>query len=117
MVPKLQALESSNTWTLTTLPSGKQPIGCKWVYKIKHRSNGSIERYKARLVAKGYTQREGLDYRETFAPVAKMVTVRCLLAVASARNWSLNQMDVTNAFLHGDLDEEVYMKLPPGYSK
>ncbi|XP_070676213.1 uncharacterized protein [Malus domestica] len=114
MDSELRALEATNTWTLTPLPVGKTPIGCRWVYKIKHRSDGSIERYKARLVAKGYTQLEGVDYHDTFSPTAKMVTVRCLLALAAARNWSLHQLDVHNAFLHGDLHEEIYMTLPPG---
>ncbi|XP_016647164.1 PREDICTED: uncharacterized mitochondrial protein AtMg00820-like [Prunus mume] len=101
MDSELQALESNHTWTITTLPPGKEPIGCKWVYKIKHHSDGSIERYKARLVAKGYTQTEGIDYHDTFSPTAKMVTVRCILALAAAQNWSLHQLDVHNAFLHG----------------
>ncbi|KAM1681408.1 hypothetical protein ACFX2K_038957 [Malus domestica] len=114
MDSELHALEDTNTWTVTTLPAGKTPIGCRWVYKIKHRSDGSIERYKARLVAKGYTQLEGVDYHDTFSPTAKMVTVRCLLALAAARTWSLHQLDVHNAFLHGDLHEELYMTLPPG---
>ncbi|CAL8999400.1 unnamed protein product [Prunus brigantina] len=86
MDSELQALESNHTWTITTLPPGKEPIGCKWVYKIKHHSDGSIERYKARLVAKGYTQTEGIDYHDTFSPTAKMVTVRCILALAAAQN-------------------------------
>ncbi|BBG98965.1 RmlC-like cupins superfamily protein [Prunus dulcis] len=114
MDSELHALESNHTWTITTLPPGKEPIGCKWVYKIKHRSDGSIERYKAHLVAKGYTQTEGIDYHDTFSPTAKMVTVRCLLSLAAAQNWSLHQLDVHNAFLHGDLHEEIYMSLPPG---
>ncbi|CAL2268485.1 unnamed protein product [Prunus armeniaca] len=90
MDSELQALESNHTWTITTLPPGKEPIGCKWVYKIKHHSDGSIERYKARLVAKGCTQTEGIDYHDTFSPTAKMVTVRCILALAAAQNWSLH---------------------------
>ena len=83
MAAELSALEQNHTWTLTPLPFGHRPIGCKQVYKIKHNSDGTIERYKARLVAKGFTQREGIDYKETFAPVAKLATVRCLLAIAA----------------------------------
>ena len=116
MEAELKALEDNHTWIMTDLPIGKRPIACKYVYKIKYNSDGSIERYKARLVAKGYTQEEGIDYHETFSPVAKLVTVRCLLAITAMKGWGLYQFDVNNAFLHGDLQEEIYMKRPPGYT-
>ena len=114
MQAELQALETNGTWSLTTLPDGKTPIACRWVYKIKHKADDSIERYKACLVAKGFTQREGVDYQETFSPTAKIVFVRCLLALAAAIGWSLHQLDVNNAFLHGQLEEEIYMSPPHG---
>ena len=112
MDKEIQALEQTHTWVLTPLPPGKRPIGCKWVYRVKLNPDGTIERYKARLVAKGYTQRERLDFSETFSPVAKTVSVRVLIALASTKGWPLYQLDINNAFLHGDLDEEVYMDLP-----
>lgn len=109
MQSELEALRVNGTWTLMPLPSGKKPIGCRWVYKIKHKSDGSIDKYKARLVAKGFTQLEGVDYQDTFSPTAKLVSVRCLLALAATHGWSLHQLDVNNAFLHGDLHEEIYV--------
>ncbi|PKI70924.1 hypothetical protein CRG98_008657 [Punica granatum] len=116
MAEELRALELNGTWTVSALPSRKKLVDCKWVYKIKWHADGSVERYKARLVAKGFTQVEGVDFGETFAPVAKLVTVRCFLAVAVMKKWEIHHMDVHNAFLHGDLHEEVYMSLPPGLS-
>ncbi|XP_073152174.1 uncharacterized protein [Henckelia pumila] len=115
MNQEIRALEDNSTWDVVSLPPGKRAIHCKWVYKIKYKADGTIERYKARLVILGNRQVEEIDYNETFAPVAKMVTVRTFLAVAAARNWELHQMDVHNAFLHGDLEEKVYMHMPPGF--
>ncbi|XP_074298014.1 uncharacterized protein LOC141628816 [Silene latifolia] len=115
MQQEIVALESNGTWELTDLPPNKKALGCRWVYKIKHQSDGFVERLKARLVVFGNHQVESLDYGETFAPVVKMVTIRTFLAVTAVKNWELHQMDVHNAFLHGDLNEEVYMKLPSGF--
>lgn len=99
---------------LAALEANKKVVSCKWLYKVKFKLDGNVDRYKARLVARGFTQTEGLDYFDTFAPVAKMATVRVLLSLAAVNGWSVTQMDV-NAFLHGQLQEEVYMAIPPGY--
>jgi len=112
MRKEIEALEHNKTWKVTKIPHGKKPIGCKWVYKIKYNAKGDIEHYKARLVARGYSQLEGVDYLDTFSLVAKLTTVRMLLAITATQNWHLKQLDINNAFLHGELSEEVYM-LPP----
>ncbi|KAL0395161.1 UNVERIFIED_CONTAM: Retrovirus-related Pol polyprotein from transposon RE2 [Sesamum latifolium] len=115
MNAEILALEHNQTWEITKLPPGKKAIGCKWVFRLKLKDYGTVDRYKARLVAKGYTQVEGVDYVESFSPVAKAVTVRLLLAVAAAQNWKIHQLDVNNAFLYGHLDEEIFMTPPEGY--
>ncbi|KAL2249991.1 UNVERIFIED_CONTAM: Retrovirus-related Pol polyprotein from transposon RE1 [Sesamum indicum] len=115
MQQEIDALERNNTWEVSTLPPGKNCVGCKWIFKLKLKPDGTLERCKARLVAKGYSQKEGEDYGDCFAPVAKAVTVRTFLRVAAARKWPLHHLDVNNAFLHGTLDEEIYMKPPNGY--
>ncbi|KAJ0596006.1 putative RNA-directed DNA polymerase [Helianthus annuus] len=112
---EMEALLKNQTWELVELPVGRKPIGCKWVYRIKYKSNGEIERYKARLVAKGYNQREGIDFGETFSPVVKMVSIRCVLSLAVQNGWTLYQLDINNAFLYGSISENVYMTLPEGY--
>ncbi|MCO5570621.1 hypothetical protein L7F22_024347 [Adiantum nelumboides] len=115
MDEEIVTLDVNQTWELVPLPKGKKAIGCIWVYKVKHNANVTIERYKARLVAKGYAQTYGIDYEETFAPVAKMATVGTVIAVAAAKGWFMHQMDVKNVFLQGELQEEVYMEQPPSY--
>ncbi|KAM2584344.1 hypothetical protein TB2_045337 [Malus domestica] len=109
MKDEISALHTQQTWDLVPFPSGKNLVGCKWVYQVKKNSDGSISRCKACLVAKGYSQEEGIDYTETFSPVVKPTTVRLILALATQFKWSLRQLDVKNAFLHGELHEEVYM--------
>jgi len=111
---EIKALKSNETWDFANLPKGKKPIGCKWIFKIKDNSDGTIERQKARLVAKGYTQLEGINFIDTFSPIAKLTIVRLILAIAATKDWYLHQLDVDNAFLHENLNEELYMDCPLG---
>nr|XP_033509047.1 uncharacterized protein LOC117273941 [Nicotiana tomentosiformis] len=94
----------------------KIPIGCKWIFKVKYKANGEVERFKPRLVTKGYNKQEGLDYNETFSPIVKIFTVRSILSLAAIEGWHTHQMDVYNDFLQGDLPDEVYMQLPEGFT-
>lgn len=110
---ELLALKQNHTWVLTDLPKDKEAIACKYVYKIKYNPDGSVKRYKAWLVAKGVTQQPGVDYHESFSPLAKMLTVRCLLDLAASKGWFLHQLDVNKAFLHGDLQKDIYMQKHP----
>lgn len=117
MDDEINAIERNQTWELVDLPKNHKPIGVKWVYKKKCNVEGEVERYKARLVAKGYRQKAGIDYDEVFAPVARMDTIRLLIAQGAQQRWPIHQMDVKSAFLNGTLEEEVYVEQPPGYAK
>ena len=115
MSSELTALMRHGTWDLVPPPKNCNPMGCKWVFRIKKKADGSMDWFKARLVAKGYNQRPGLDYKETFIPVVKPATIRSVLSIVVINGWELRQMDVNNAFLHGKLTETVYMMKPPGF--
>ena len=114
MDDEMKALVRNQTWVLVKLPLRKRTVGCRWVYIVKYKADGTVDKYKARLVAKGYTQSHRIDYFDTFVPVAKFKTSRILIALAAKLEWDLYQYDVWNAFIHGELEEEVYMNVPPG---
>ena len=114
---EIASIKKNKTWTLVELPAGCKAIGLKWVFKVKRNVDGSISKYKARLVAKGYVQRHGIDYEEVFAPVARIETVRVIIALAASNGWEVHHLDVKTAFLHGDLAEEVYVSQPDGFKK
>ncbi|WJZ92354.1 hypothetical protein VitviT2T_011356 [Vitis vinifera] len=109
---EMDSILSNQTWELVDLPPGSKPIGCKWVFRRKYHTDGMIQTFKARLVAKGFKQREGIDYFDTYAPVARTTSIRILFALASIHNLFVHQMDVKMAFLNGDLNEKVYMEQP-----
>ena len=115
MNDEIMALRKNRTWHLVPPQRGKNLIDCKWFFRIKRKADGTIDCYKARLVAKGFKQRYGIDYEDTFSPVVKAATIRLVLSIVVSRGWSLRQLDVQNAFLHGVMEEEVFMKQPPGF--
>lgn len=114
VVEEIKALEKNDTWQLCHLPDGKKPVGCKWIFSTKYNMDGSVNRYKYRLVAKGFTQSYRVDYEESFAPVAKLNSVRVLLSLVVNLDWPLHQLDIKNVFLNGELEEDVYIRIPPG---
>ncbi|KAL0341917.1 UNVERIFIED_CONTAM: Retrovirus-related Pol polyprotein from transposon TNT 1-94 [Sesamum calycinum] len=115
MEEEIKMIEKNNTWELADRPKDKEVIGVKWIYKTKLNADGSIQKHKARLVAKGYSQLPGIDYTETFAPVARLDTIRALIAIAANKKWKIYQMDVKSAFLNGYIDEEIYVEQPQGF--
>jgi len=110
-----QSLIENKTWNLVKLPDNRSVIGCKWIFKVKYGNHGQVERFKGRLVAKGYSQKYGIDFDETFSPVVRFDSIRALLAFAVQKKMLIHQMDVVAAFLHGDLEEVIYMEQPEGY--
>ena len=114
MKEEFNSLQKNNTWELVDLPLRRKLVQCKWVFKTKFAADGSPSKHKARLVSKGYWQVHGIDYNETFAPMAKMDSIRIALAIADLKQWEVHHMDVKCAFLNGDLTEEIYMKQPEG---
>ena len=117
MQEEIEALHKSKTGELVSLPRGRKAIGNKWVYKIKRDDNDQVERYRARLVVKGYAQKEGIDFNEIFSPVVRLTTVRVVLAMCATFDLHLEQLDVKTAFLHGELEEEIYMLQPEGFAE
>lgn len=115
MVDEFQALLKNKTWHLIPPRAGLNIIDCRWVFLIKQKADGSLDRYKARLVAKGFKQQYRIDYDDTFSPVVKPTTIRLLLSLAVSRDWVIREIDIQNAFLHGFLTEDVYMRQPPGF--
>jgi hypothetical protein len=114
MKDEMKSLEKNKTWLLTKLPSGKKALQNKWVFRVKDEHDGT-KRYKARLVVKGFQQKEGIDFNEIFSPVVKMTTIRLVLSIVAAEGLHLEQLDVKTTFLHGDLDEDIYMTQPEGF--
>jgi hypothetical protein len=112
---EMDSIMSNGTWEIIDCPNGCKPIGCKWICKKKLRHDGIIEKYKARLVPKGFTQKEGDDFFDTYSLVARITTIRVLLALAASHGLHIHQMDVKTVFLYGELDEEIYIEQPDGY--
>ena len=116
MEEEIRTLRKMNTWELTSLPKNRNPISCRWVFALKKNASGEIVRYKAQLVARGYSQEYGIDYRETFAPVIRLDALQVVLAIVAIKGWDTRQLDVKGAYLHGDLEEEIYMVQPAEFS-
>jgi hypothetical protein len=117
MQEEYDSLVTNNTWSFVPLPKGRKPICCKRVFKIKHGVDDELEHYKVRLVARGFTQTFGVHYNETFAPIAKFMSIRCILTLATVEDIKIHRMNIKTAFINGDLEEEIYMEQPEGFTQ
>jgi hypothetical protein len=115
MIEEYQSIMKNDVWEIVSRPEGKSVMTSKWIYKIKHAADGNIEKYKARFVARGFSQKEGVDYEETFAPVTRYTSIKTIISLASIMGWRLHQMDVKTMFLNGVIEEEVYIEQPQGF--
>ena len=115
MIEEYQLIMKNDVWDVFPRPEGKSVVTLKWIYKIKHAADGSIEKYKAIFVARGFSHKEGIDYEETFAPVARYTSIRSVLALVAVMKWKIHQMDVKSTFLNGVVEEEVYVEQPLGF--
>ena len=117
MIEEYESIMKNDVWDVVPRTKGKSVVTSKWIYKIKHAADGSIEKYKARFMACGFSQKEGIDYEETFAPIARYTSIRSVLSLAAVMKWKIHQMDVNIAFLHGVVEEEVYVEQPLSFWK
>ena len=115
MIKEYESIMKNDVWNVFQRPEGKSVVISKWIYKIKHTADGSIEKYKTIFVARGFYQKEGIDYEETFAPVSIYTSIKSVLALATVMKWKIHQMDVKTAFLNGVIEEEVYVEQPLGF--
>ena len=115
MVEEYDSIRKNQVWEVVPRPEGKKVVGSRWIYKVKHAADRSVEKYKARFVAKGFSQKEGIDYEETFAPVAKNSSILTIISLATEMGWRVHQMDVKTAFLNGVIEEEVYIEHLEGF--
>ena len=110
MVEEYESIMKNQVWEFVPMPQGKKVVGSRWIYKVKHTTNGGVEKYKARFVAKGFSQKEGIDYAKTFAPVARYSSIQTIISLAAVMGWHVHQMDIKTAFLNGVTEEEVYIE-------
>ena len=115
MIEEYKSIVKNDVWEVVPRPAGKSVVTSRWLYKVKHAVDDSVDKYKARFLARGFTQNEGIDYDETFAPVARYTTIRTIISLAAVFGWKLHQMDVKTDFLNGKIEEEVYIEQPEGF--